>query len=234
MDATSFAAFAAASQPAAVVQRQRSEYAEQAVLSATPVQLVTMLYDRLLLDLARAEKAQVGQEWAAASEQLLHAQAIIAELTSSLRVDVWDGGEGLLALYSYTSTALVNANVHRDVALTREVTGLLEPLRQAWHEAATSLGGGVAGGAGAPAGAGAGAGAGAAAFPSAASPVPAAVVPAFAASAFPSAAPASPTASQPGAGSPLPAGVAAFGAATSGYGATNASSTSLGGELGVA
>jgi flagellar protein FliS len=197
MDATSFAAFAAASQPAPVVQRQRSEqftshFAEQAVLSATPVQLVTMLYDRLLLDLARAEKAQVGQDWTTASEQLLHAQAIIAELSSSLRVDVWDGGEGLLALYGYTSTALVNANVHRDVALTREVTGLLEPLRQAWHEAATSLGGGVA------------------------------------------AAPASPTASQPGAGSPLPVGVAAFGAATSGYGATNASSTSLGGELGVA
>jgi len=220
MDATSFAAFAAASQPTAVVQRQRSEYAEQAVLSATPVQLVTMLYDRLLLDLARAEKAQVGQEWATASEQLLHAQAIIAELTSSLRVDVWDGGEGLLALYSYTSTALINANVHRDVALTREVTGLLEPLRQAWHEAATSLGGGAAGGAGAPTSAGAAA--------------PAAAAPAFAASAFPSAAPASPTASQPGAGSPLPLGVAAFGAATSGYGATNASSTSLGGELGVA
>ena len=222
MDATSFAAFAAASQPTAVVQRQRSEYAEQAVLSATPVQLVTMLYDRLLLDLARAEKAQVGQEWAAASEQLLHAQAIIAELTSSLRVDVWDGGEGLLALYGYTSTALVNANVHRDVALTREVTGLLEPLRQAWHEAATSLGGGVAGGAGTPAAAGAAAAA------------PAAAAPAFATSVFPSAAPASPTASQPGAGSPLPVGVAAFGAATSGYGATNASSTSLGGELGVA
>ena len=221
MDATSFAAFAAASQPTTVVQRQRSEYAEQAVLSATPVQLVTMLYDRLLLDLARAEKAQVGQEWATASEQLLHAQAIVAELTSSLRVDVWDGGEGLLALYGYTSTALVNANVHRDVALTREVTGLLEPLRQAWHEAATSLGGGVAGGAGVP-------------VPGAAAAAVPATAPAFAASAFPSAAPASPTASQPGAGSPLPVGVAAFGAATSGYGATNASSTSLGGELGVA
>jgi flagellar protein FliS len=217
MDATSFAAFAAASPPTAVVQRQRSEYVEQAVLSATPVQLVTMLYDRLLLDLARAERAQVGQEWATACEQLLHAQAILAELTSSLRVDVWDGGEGLLALYGYTSTALVNANVHRDVALTREVTGLLEPLRQAWHEAATSLGGGAVGG---------GVGVSAPASPAATA------APAFSASAFPP--PASPTASQPGVGSPLPAGVAAFGAATSGYGATNASSTSLGGELGVA
>ena len=140
MDATSFAAFAAASSgPSAVVQKQRAQYTQDAVLSATPVQLVTMLYDRLLLDLSRAEAAQVGSDWPTASEQLLHAQAIIAELSSSLKIDVWDGGEGLLALYTYTSTALVNANVHRDVALTREVIGLLEPLRQTWHEAAASL-----------------------------------------------------------------------------------------------
>jgi len=145
MDASSFAAFAAASSgPSAVVQKQRAQYTADAVLSATPVQLVTMLYDRLMLDLSRAEVAQVAGNWPAASEQLLHAQAIIAELSSSLKIDVWDGGEGLLALYGYTSTALVNANVHRDVALTREVTGLLEPLRQAWHEAAASLQAGAA------------------------------------------------------------------------------------------
>lgn len=140
MDATSFAAFAAASSgPSAVVQKQRAQYTADAVLSATPVQLVTMLYDRLMLDLSRAEAAQVAANWGAASEQLLHAQAIIAELSSSLKIDVWDGGEGLLALYGYTSTALINANVHRDVSPTREVIGLLEPLRQAWHEAAASL-----------------------------------------------------------------------------------------------
>ncbi|KQO82053.1 flagellar export chaperone FliS [Frigoribacterium sp. Leaf263] len=109
------------------------------MLSATPVQLVTMLYDRLMLDLSRAEAAQVSGSWLVASEQLQHAQAIVAELSSSLRIDVWDGGEGLLALYGYASTALVNANVHRDVALTREVVGLLEPLRQAWREAGSSL-----------------------------------------------------------------------------------------------
>ena len=140
MDATSFAAFAAASSaPTAVVQKQRAQYTAEAVLSATPVQLVTMLYDRLLLDLSRAEVAQASADWAAASEQLLHAQAIVAELSSSLKIDVWDGGEGLLALYTYASTALVNANIHRDVAVTREVIALLEPLRQTWHEAAASL-----------------------------------------------------------------------------------------------
>jgi flagellar protein FliS len=162
MDATSFAAFAAASStPTAVVQKQRAQYTAEAVLSATPVQLVTMLYDRLLLDLSRAEVAQASADWAAASEQLLHAQAIVAELSSSLKIDVWDGGEGLLALYTYASTALVNANIHRDVAVTREVIALLEPLRQTWHEAPASLqAAGQATGAGVPAG-GAGAGAGA-------------------------------------------------------------------------
>ncbi len=118
---------------------QRSQYNRDAILSATPVRLLTMLYDRLLLDLGRAEVAQLDGRWPAASENLLHAQAIVAELMSTLKVEVWDGGEGLLALYTYASTALINANIQRDVALTRECIALLEPLRQAWHEAAAQL-----------------------------------------------------------------------------------------------
>lgn len=115
---------------------RRSAYGREAVLSATPVRLLTMLYDRLLLDLGRAEAAQEAGSWAEASENLVHAQAIVAELTSSLRIGLWDGAEDLQALYTYVAVTLVNANVHRDIALTREGITLLEPLRQAWHEAA--------------------------------------------------------------------------------------------------
>ena len=63
-------------------------------------------------------------------------QAIVTELISSLKRDAWDGADGLLGLYNYVSTALINANIQRDAALTREAIELLEPLRQAWHEAA--------------------------------------------------------------------------------------------------
>jgi flagellar protein FliS len=115
---------------------QRNAYGREAVLSATPARLLTMLYDRLLLDLNRAESAQTSSDWPTASQNLVHAQAIVAELTSSLRVDVWDGGRELQALYTYVTVAMVNANVHRDVKLTAECIALLEPLRQAWHEAA--------------------------------------------------------------------------------------------------
>jgi flagellar protein FliS len=118
---------------------QRNQYLADSVLSAPPARLLTMLYDRLLLDLGRAESAQQAANWPVASENLLHGQAIIAELISSLKTDAWDGADGLLGLYNYAFTALVNANIQRDAALTREAIELLEPLRQAWHEAAAAI-----------------------------------------------------------------------------------------------
>ncbi|KQV08547.1 flagellar export chaperone FliS [Leifsonia sp. Root112D2] len=118
---------------------RRAQYARDAVLSASPARLLTMLYDRLLLDLGRAEQAQNESNWAVATENLLHAQAIIAELASSLKTDAWDGADGILALYDYLMTSMINANIHRDAVRTRECIELLEPLRQAWHEAAAAL-----------------------------------------------------------------------------------------------
>lgn len=113
-----------------------AKYNRSVILSASPAQLLTMLYDRLLLDLKRAEQLQVQESWPAASAQLIHAQDIIGELQSSLNVDVWDGGEQLFALYTYVNTALISANVNRDVALTREAIAHIEPLAATWREAA--------------------------------------------------------------------------------------------------
>lgn len=114
----------------------RARYHRDAILSASPARLVVMLYDRLLLDLARAESAQEAGHWPVASENLLHAQAIVTELTAALDRDSWDGADGLLAIYNYVSSALVGANIHRDPNRTRECIALLEPLREAWHRSA--------------------------------------------------------------------------------------------------
>lgn len=124
---------------AATFNRQRDQLRRDAILSATPAQLVTMLYDRLLLDLRRAEGAQNSANWPVASENLLHAQAIIAELSASLDPNAWDGADNLLGIYNYVSSALVSANLHRSVERTREAVRLLEPLQQTWHEAAAML-----------------------------------------------------------------------------------------------
>jgi flagellar protein FliS len=119
--------------------RARQQYSRDAILSASPARLLTMLYDRLLLDLHRASAAQEAAHWQTASDNLLHAQDIVAELTSTLKPGTWNGAEGLRGIYDYVRTALINANIHRDVARTREAIALLEPLRQSWHAAAASL-----------------------------------------------------------------------------------------------
>jgi flagellar protein FliS len=120
-------------------KQQRDRYLADTVMSASPTRLLTMLYDRLLLDLDRAREAHAARAWPVASTNLLHAQDIVAELTSSLRVDAWEGGDRLLALYTYVSSTLIAAHVDRDPERIRECIALLEPLRQAWHEAAVQL-----------------------------------------------------------------------------------------------
>lgn len=114
----------------------RAQYNQDAILSASPSRLLTMLFDRLMLDLQRAEAAQSEQDWGRASGYLIHAQDIVAELAGTLDVDRWDGGQNLLAIYLFSSTKLVSANVEHSIERTREVITIMEPLRQTWHEAA--------------------------------------------------------------------------------------------------
>ncbi|WP_431278790.1 flagellar export chaperone FliS [Leifsonia poae] len=116
-----------------------SAYNRDAVLSASPVRLLTMLYDRLVLDLSRAETALGEQNWAVAWENLRHADQIVDELSGSLRLDAWSGADGLLQLYIYVSELIVSGNIDRDVAKVSEARSLIEPLRQTWHEAAALL-----------------------------------------------------------------------------------------------
>lgn len=123
---------------AASALRAQQRYRDDAILSATPERLVTMLYDRLMLDLERGESAQRGADWAGAHAQLQHAQAIVAELHASLS-DGWDGSAGLRALYAFLAQELIGANVRRDAERTAACRDLVAPLRDAWHAAASAV-----------------------------------------------------------------------------------------------
>src|SRR3546814_15609290 len=67
---------------------------------------------------------------------MLHAQDIVFELRTSLRTDAWAGAHGLAALYAYVESRLVQANIQKDAAIVIECRGHLEPLRDAFREAA--------------------------------------------------------------------------------------------------
>jgi flagellar secretion chaperone FliS len=114
----------------------RNAYMGSMVTTASPAQLLVMLYDRLVLDLQRGIDAQALDDHLAAGPHLLHAQEIVLELQSSLRLDAWDGAERLSSIYGWLHRELVRANVQRDVAATRSCLELVTPLADAWREAA--------------------------------------------------------------------------------------------------
>jgi flagellar protein FliS len=117
----------------------RARYMGDTVTTASPQRLLVMLYDRLALDLERAERALTDGDRSTANEQLQHAQEIVIELQASLRVDVWDGGPRLASLYTWLLTELMRANVKGSVRVVADCRKIVEPLRDAWTEAAASL-----------------------------------------------------------------------------------------------
>ena len=116
----------------------RSHYARDSVTTASPVRLVTMLYDRLARDLDDAELAITMTNPQSAHTALRHAQDIVQELSNSLDVARWSGGEALASLYAWLTEQLVSANLTKDASLLAGVREVVEPLRDAWHEAANA------------------------------------------------------------------------------------------------
>ena len=119
----------------------RARYVGDAVTPASPQRLLVMLYDRLALDLERAQAAFVTGDRTEANLQLQHAQDIVLELRSSLREDAWEGGPRLAALYTWLLGELVQANVKADRNRVASCLQVVEPLRDAWRQAAASLAG---------------------------------------------------------------------------------------------
>ncbi|MEU2348220.1 flagellar export chaperone FliS [Modestobacter sp. NPDC049651] len=122
----------------------RARYLGASVSTASPQQLLVMLYDRLALDLERAEAALVAGRRDEAREPLLHAQEIVIELRGSLKVEIWDGGPRLAALYGWLLGELITANTKGDVRRVADCRRIVEPLRDAWRGAAAQLAAGTA------------------------------------------------------------------------------------------
>lgn len=121
-------------------QGQARTYRANAVLTASPGQLVLMLFDGALRALAQSRDAFGRPETdlrriEIINQQLLKAQAIIAELQGGLNFT--SGGEvaqTLNRLYDYYNRRLQEANLRKQVAPVEEVERMIGELRGGWAE----------------------------------------------------------------------------------------------------
>ena len=116
----------------------RDRYLQDSINTASPGRLLIMLYDRLVLDLAQGEDALRKNDHETAHEKVIHAQEIVLELRTSLDLQAWSGAPGLANLYGFLITELIGANVARDADRVAACRTLVEPLRDAWREAAAA------------------------------------------------------------------------------------------------
>lgn len=121
-------------------QAIRMKYLAQSVETASPAQLVVMLYNALVKDLLQAERAIGRDDGPLAHESLVHAQDIVSALRGTLDLDAWDGARNLASLYDYLLEQMVAANIGKDADLVKTCRELVEPLRDAWREAALAVG----------------------------------------------------------------------------------------------
>ncbi|MFV0632972.1 flagellar export chaperone FliS [Demequina sp.] len=120
-------------------QSARARYLDDTVSTASPALLLTMLYDRLLADLERAEVALRAGHRDVANAQLTHAQDIVSELAATLNQDAWAGAPQLMSIYAFLGTSLVEANVAASPDQVAAARALVQPLHEAWTQAAAQV-----------------------------------------------------------------------------------------------
>ncbi len=114
----------------------RNRYARDTVSTASPAQLVIMLFDRLLKDLTVAEQAVGARDIQGSHNALLHAQEIIVELSSTLDTKMWAEGEALGRLYYWCIEELVRANMEKSVEPIKNARDVIEPIADAFRQVA--------------------------------------------------------------------------------------------------
>ncbi len=118
-------------------------YRANAILTASPGQLVLMLYDGALKALALAREAfeaapENPRRIQDINQQLLKAQAILSELQNGLNHEAGgDFARTMHRLYDSHDRRLLEANMRKTVEPVIEVERLVRELRDAWAQMLT-------------------------------------------------------------------------------------------------
>lgn len=108
-------------------------YKQAAVTTASPLDLVVMLYDAALTNIHQAKDAMAAGDRFLQNAHLCKAQRIVTELLCALDHD--NGAEiaqNLTALYTFVHGRLVEGNMQDDVTAVEEAERVVADLRLCW------------------------------------------------------------------------------------------------------
>jgi flagellar secretion chaperone FliS len=114
-------------------------YQDMKVQTASPAQIMIMLYDGAIRFSLQAKKKIEDQDFEGKGVFISKTQAIIDELMNSLDFNIApDLCTNLQQLYIYINERLTHANIKMDAEAMNEVIELLNTLRDGWKQALAS------------------------------------------------------------------------------------------------
>lgn len=109
-------------------------YKQQQILTASPEQLILMLYNGCIKFMNEAEKAMEEKNIEKAHNACIKAQNIVLELISTLNMD-YPISKELFLLYDYVEHELVQANVKKDPVHIDNARVVINNIREGWGDA---------------------------------------------------------------------------------------------------
>lgn len=114
-------------------------YQDMKVQTASPAQIMIMLYDGAIRFTLQAKKKLEEKDFEGKGIFISKTQAIVDELMNSLNFTIApELCENLQQLYIYINERLSEANIKCDAEVLDEVIGLLNTLRDGWKQALAS------------------------------------------------------------------------------------------------
>lgn len=113
-------------------------YRQSRVETASPGELVLMLYNACLRNMKDAIACISREDVPTANSHLLKAQDIVDELRGSLNHETGEIARRLDSLYDYVYDCLLRANLRKDPRLVEDALKVMTQIRDAWQEVVVS------------------------------------------------------------------------------------------------
>ncbi|MCB0882566.1 MAG: flagellar export chaperone FliS [Thermoleophilia bacterium] len=114
------------------------QYTQRTVQTATPGQLVVMLYDGMIRFFTQARAAMESGDVQTMNERVGRGLAIVTELRCTLDMTQGELPERLAGIYDWCHDEVIDARLANDTARINQVIGMLADLRSAWAQVANT------------------------------------------------------------------------------------------------
>lgn len=108
-------------------------YHEDKIMTASPIELVILLYDEAIKQLKMAGFAMEENDIERTNNSLIKAQDIVSELVRSLDLKTNIARE-LLEIYDFVLNTIMEINLKKDKEKLEPIIDILSELRSAWVE----------------------------------------------------------------------------------------------------